>query len=938
MSYACLFGYTVQIEAAAALLSGLQLFYPSSTQLCTLVTSLVSAPQQPLADHATHTTGAAAARLYLLNPVLQRLCDDDALSASLLSDCEVSSVNNTAAAAAAALVTLVQQLISHVAFGAAVELQPEHSTESDAPMANGTATAVTKPAPATHALYVKLLLSLMKRIMHWAATHDPAAAQQQRFANCTSAASAVWRRAEVADTEPTSTSAVLAWECLASCAVALLSAADAVLATAPAELSSTLLFTVLPAVISGLMPFARAPPLAERLMTPVLATLQRLDAACHACPRAVAADALCTTSSSEAYKLPWLLSLAKTAACLAGQLCATVAIGDTAATYKLERAVRAQPVLTQWLTLPLLSGGLDDAAQERAALLTQHSFGNSSSEHCAAQARKQATVAAADASADVSSLLVVTAAACAALTPAYTVIRRQAHAGADSALFSAAESAVFAALLKHSGATTAAVVVAVQSRTAQRQMRAVWRATAALGTWLWQQRSALRASDAPASVTAALFVAAADAALFLSCFRAAPAPALWPATLPKRWRRVLAVVRAAVRLQRHCRDSSSAASSCPQCFAVCAFVVAVAAPAHSNSSSNDSSSSSSGSSGSSSSGSSSSSMLSTVVLLTVSGYDRAVRQAAGLAGFSTLLQCLNLQSLRADALQALPPALRNASAVRTAVATSLAAVDSSAVQRVTAQRAQLHTTLLQLLELICNKAAVSSSVDCRTLALVLDAIVPALNVSSTEQWHQCIEPALTLAALARVITALDAALAAPAPAAADTTTAAAAAVAAAVLPTRVGRHKAAVTAATLQPLQLSPAALKARDRALRNCRSAAWTALRLLALHPQACTAAAEALLPQLRRAVDAASAATVAAATASAVSVLGPAETATAAAAAAAAVTGSWSDVQDSSASGASLSLSPPTGHRRRCQELIGPPRRFTTAQVGVTSITIRL
>lgn len=64
------------------------------------------------------------------------------------------------------------------------------------------------------------------------------------------------------------------------------------------------------------------------------------------------------SGSCDSQKLPWLLSLAKTTALLAGKLAATVVVGDSGVSPFLEDYFRS-PVYSSWLESDLFKGGCD---------------------------------------------------------------------------------------------------------------------------------------------------------------------------------------------------------------------------------------------------------------------------------------------------------------------------------------------------------------------------------------------------------------------------------------------------------------------------------------------------------------------------------------------------------------------------------------------------
>lgn len=174
------------------------------------------------------------------------------------------------------------------------------------------------------------------------------------------------------------------------------------------------------------------------------------------------------------HNLPWLLSLAKTTALLAGRLAATLVVGDCGISPILESFARS-PVYASWMKSDLLAGGCD-ASYERimiAPLDTENKDG--STDRGVSTVVKAAVISAngglvhksspAASRENLDQFLEGVADGCgqggrfaawlsevhAPTDTAYRLIKRQAAAGRDGEALERAERAMLAAMLKHGG-------------------------------------------------------------------------------------------------------------------------------------------------------------------------------------------------------------------------------------------------------------------------------------------------------------------------------------------------------------------------------------------------------------------------------------------------------------------------------------------------------
>jgi alpha-tubulin suppressor-like RCC1 family protein len=430
----------IQAEAAAILILGVELFYPSQAEkvnlLAELLTTVETALQEdPLEEGfnlgSVTRTGRHAARHFILNPLLQRLAHDS-LSSKLIPPAQPSA-SNLLEPSAGVLATLLRLLVKRLV----TESSPpsEHSDPIEVPLLlhgasalpgrNQCGTAHVNFGDETYTLLTDFLLTLQKHLMSWAGRQsssdgcildwddDDGELQPGGYAVGATLDASISIAALLDSSVPSG------WNCLLEYSQMLLLHSIELLtnlvgttgpgsngnssylghrtgSTNGADVTSlrrSLVGSILPPLVTGLLPFASEPIFAKRLMKLVTRFAQLLDALCFATPELRSVDAnyikyrlgegtpLNGTTSKvgdmagpradsavEVPKLPWLLSLLKTTASLAGRLAGTMVIGNGNC-HSLMESRCVSPVCREWIKSPVFARGLSIA---NCNLLARH--------------------------------------------------------------------------------------------------------------------------------------------------------------------------------------------------------------------------------------------------------------------------------------------------------------------------------------------------------------------------------------------------------------------------------------------------------------------------------------------------------------------------------------------------------------------------------------
>ncbi|CAM9202377.1 unnamed protein product [Discosporangium mesarthrocarpum] len=465
----------VQEEAASVLILGLEVFYSSQVQQCQLLSKLINASTededapcrnwQGGGDSSSRALSPSVTRRFILNPLLRRLCDD-ALASKLIpyrtegEGCSVCTTietsepalrrHNTAAVSARVLGMQVKLLVDQVATSKEYPHQVHHASAPVSNLPDRTldqvkcGTASEPESKDTRHLFVDLILTLEKHMMHWAASDrvevDPGlwissvlgggntgsgcSPSRSTFGTPTTFAAQVKGLCDQAaavmldgvDRTPSS------WRCLLEHAqlvfkhsIVILEAGGQDAGWGDREKSEgghlvafegTLVESVLPALVNGLLPFAYLPAFGRRLLPVVTTTVKLLDSICRMCPTVCRADRNYVQSRNRSGELPkhkpqtlfrrgesgklgsggtstsgagivdggfsdasvgplpegqglhWLLSLAKTTSVLAGRLACTLIVGNCGISPFLEAYFRC-PAYAKWLESDIFSGGCD---------------------------------------------------------------------------------------------------------------------------------------------------------------------------------------------------------------------------------------------------------------------------------------------------------------------------------------------------------------------------------------------------------------------------------------------------------------------------------------------------------------------------------------------------------------------------------------------------
>ncbi|GMI41280.1 hypothetical protein TeGR_g2351, partial [Tetraparma gracilis] len=597
---------SVQDEAASILIMGVELFYPFQIDQTQLLADLFACPSPPPSSSSSSSAGSvdrdseergedasvpaasddddddasvnsnnsntssppflsglAASRYFLLGRLMSRLSDDSITCflvpnpgnfhqdvPGLLTSPSPPVVSNLNAV----MRLLVKQLALNVS--SADTPSPPKRDGSPAPRSgpgDWLDSSQSKPAGVTppyhQALIVRLILSLFKHGMHWAATEStspPASSspsppsfldKKAMLDHCLSSV--------VSPPTPSGCSSLLEFTTLSLLhSIDLLTALlkvpprqQFVLSISDANrLSAGAVGTVLPSVVSGLLPFASRPLFARRLLPLVTKFVQRLDRLVTLCPSLVESSSdfeamddsnngppLHPSSSSSRYPsppLPWLASLVKASSLLAGSLARTLVtaksldspspppgadstIAATLGTSLFRRGIAEAhlPALARFgltppsssrptsssSTSPPHTAFLDEMSKRVPAPL---SGANHSRPRSATNRSSSVALAFVErvrheyASRDVS----------------YAIVLKQAKlAGGHYEKLECTERLFFAAALKHEG--LAAFAMSAASRkdklvTMPFSIILAWRAVAESTKWLWRRRSQLKSESA----------------------------------------------------------------------------------------------------------------------------------------------------------------------------------------------------------------------------------------------------------------------------------------------------------------------------------------------------------------------------------------------------------------------------------------------------------
>ncbi len=219
------------------------------------------------------------------------------------------------------------------------------------------------------------------------------------------------------------------------------------------------------------------------------------------------------TPKSDSLNLPWLLSLAKTTALLAGKMASTVVVGDSGVSPFLEKYYRS-PMYSTWLESDLMKGGcnpsyqglmlapLNITSRAESPNVRVPVAGNTPDVSLARAVRKasdgtRSRVRLDDFLEGVASgngqgglLVAWLAEGLAPSNTAYRIVKRQAAMGQDGKALARAERAMMAALLRHGGLDGDAALFSVRlehhggddnrkgSREPPRRLAALWKSTA----------------------------------------------------------------------------------------------------------------------------------------------------------------------------------------------------------------------------------------------------------------------------------------------------------------------------------------------------------------------------------------------------------------------------------------------------------------------------
>ena len=172
----------IQAEAAAILILGVELFYPSQVEKVNLLAELLATndgPQEDPFEEGFHLgsatrTGRQAARHFILNPLLQRLAHDSLSSKLIPRTC--ASPQDHMQPSASVLGTLLRLLVKRMVTEASPPL--EHNDPVEGPMLlhnaaplpgqNQICTTQNNSGEETYTLLTEFLLTLQKHLMSWA--------------------------------------------------------------------------------------------------------------------------------------------------------------------------------------------------------------------------------------------------------------------------------------------------------------------------------------------------------------------------------------------------------------------------------------------------------------------------------------------------------------------------------------------------------------------------------------------------------------------------------------------------------------------------------------------------------------------------------------------------------------------------------------------------
>ena len=536
--HSCKAATDIQAAAAELLIQGVEVFYPSATEQARLLRDLLEPPEgAPLSPpraskvdaQETVLRGWESARHFLLCPLLRRLATDS-LASKLVPRFTPASYKTLE------LTSLLKLLLRHLV--TEKDAAPGRRDEARTPEALG--------------LLTELVLTLQKHLMSWAGSNPNGAPTGRMVASAQVPEVAISLGGFDQGASPLVEAALLAkggvnladsWSSLLNYAEMVVNMGLGLLGDNPdgasPDFASTLVGTVLPSLITVLLPFASHPVVATRLLGPTTRLAQLLDAMVLRTGDVLAVDAAyvafrlgeapperpdasaALSGDGAAPRLPWVLSLLKATASLAATMAGT-----------LVEAPAAEPLgdsLRLWLKSPLLTRGLTQPNRE---LLALNGIGPSAAKQSPPSTQSSSGGAAlveslATHGREASPLIQWLRGGYGKLDGGYLMVTRQALRVEPSAL-NLAESVLFGALLHHSGlAPRAALAARALSRAAAPQpprcLLALWRVVSEATIWLWRRRSQLR-SQGHAEVD--VFAAGAAAAALLLVFEAQPLASL----------------------------------------------------------------------------------------------------------------------------------------------------------------------------------------------------------------------------------------------------------------------------------------------------------------------------------------------------------------------------------------------------------------------------
>mmetsp|Transcript_83789 Transcript_83789/g.236753 ORF Transcript_83789/g.236753 Transcript_83789/m.236753 type:complete len:3060 (-) Transcript_83789:463-9642(-) len=533
-------------------------------------------------------------------------------------------------------------------------------------------------------------------------------------------------------------------------------------------------------------------------------------------------------------KLPWLLSLLKTTAFLSGRLAGTMIIGDGNCHSLVEARCASSESSRKWVTSGLFARGLSNLNLQ---LVTRHGIPLSMDE---AEADDASAVSAhAFDIARIESFLESLSSAdnlgkkfCVWLRSGYCrfdagymMLSRQGLRSADGSKFEILEGGFLAALLLHTGLASQALLFAdaqatdaPSTRRPPTQFMALWRVVSELSTWIWQERAKQRAEGAQRTC---VFDRARSASLALLHFKSCDF-AYWslrhmpfrpdvktkacgnassnvPSLARQRWRRAQCTVRAAIRLRK-----SRQTPGAPGMLQILHSVPGAAREAlrfvkdmTGSGLRNDGA-------------------LSIFLLMVLENHRRAAARQHGLAAFHVLITSLKTQSLAVDVLHSLTPALRNPVSTAGHYLTCLEAVGVGPIGAVRDAFTTLYSELLNMIHVLApgedalrvggvGTTNAHETIDSQLLLLLLDAW--GLNFRQGD-WP-FIGSAGVLHTVHMLITRVEDHIA----------------VAASEQPSGRGAKPAIPISRSRRNVS---ALMKQRERRLKQCVSAAWTLLRLI--------------------------------------------------------------------------------------------------------------